>query len=128
MNELIGLQYQWGANPDIDKGFSDCFQLACAVRRRLGLHDHAESFAWAYERYDGALPPIRMARWLLTHARRTEKPKAGCLAMSNSKQAALATISNNAIICIAPRGRSVSLPLSLKAINNLQWFLPNSDA
>lgn len=128
MNELIGLQYQWGANPDIDEGFSDCFQLACAVRRRLGLYDYAESFAWAYERYDGALPPIRMARWLLTHARRTGEPKAGCLAMSNGKQAALATMSNNAIICIAPRGRSVSLPLSLKAINSLQWFLPNSDA
>jgi hypothetical protein len=128
MNELIGLQYKWGANPDIDKGFSDCFQLACAVRRRLGLHDHANDFAWAYERYEGTLPPIRMARWLLTHARRTRQPLRGCLAMGNSQQAALATITDNAIICIAPRGRSVSLPLSSKAINSLQWFLPNSDA
>lgn len=128
MNELIGLQYQWGANPDIEQGFCDCFQLSCAVRRRLGLYDHAQNFAWAYERYDGELPPIRMARWLLLNARRTNEPQKGCLAMINSKQAALATMTDNAIICIAPRGRSVSLVLSSKAINSLQWFLPNSDA
>ena len=128
MNELIGLQYQWGANPDIEKGFCDCFQLSCAVRRRLGLYDHGQDFDWAYEQYEQNLPPIRMARWLLLNAQRTTRPRRGCLAMSNSKQAALATMTDNAIICIAPRGRSVSLSLSSRGINSLQWFLPNSDA
>lgn len=127
MNDLIGLQYKWGANPDIEHGLSDCFQLACAVRRRLGLYDHSAMFSWAYERYDESLPPLRMARWLLSHGRRIEAPRAGCLAMVGGKRAALATMTNNAIICIAPRGRSVSTSLAL-APSGVQWFLPNSDA
>lgn len=128
MNELIGLQYKWGANPDIHRGHCDCFQLACAVRRRLGLYDHAGDFSWAYERYDNSLPPLRMARWLLANCQRVARPRPGCLAMNNRKQAALATMTDNAIICIAPRGRSVSVMPSLSAIDSLKWFLPNSDA
>ena len=128
MNELIGLQYKWGANPDIENGYCDCFQLSCAVRRRLGLYDHASDFSWAYEHYDNSLPPLRMARWLLANCQRTTWPRPGCLAMNNRKQAALATMTDNAIICIAPRGRSVSVMPSLSAIDSLKWFLPNSDA
>jgi hypothetical protein len=128
MNELIGLQYRWGASPDDNEGFTDCFQLFCAVRRRLGLHDHASSFAWAYESYEeDSLPPLRMARWLLQHANRINSPSSGCVAMLGQRSA-LGTIANNHIICIAPRGRSVSMALSPKMAKELNWFKPKTDA
>jgi hypothetical protein len=128
MNDLIGLQYKWGASPDDDFGFADCFQLFCAIRRRLDLYDYAADFAWAYENYqENALPPLRMARWLLQNADRTLIPSSGCVAMLGQRSA-LGTIANKSIICIAPRGRSVSIALSSKTIREFNWFKPKADA
>jgi hypothetical protein len=128
MNDLIGLQYKWGASPDDGLGFTDCFQLFCAARRRLGLYDYATDFAWAYENYEeNALPPLRMARWLLQNANRTLNPSSGCAAMLGQRSA-LGTMTNGGIICIAPRGRSVSIALSSKTIKEFNWFKPKADA
>ncbi len=128
MNELIGLQYKWGANPDRDKGFSDCFQLFCAVRRRLGLYDHADDFDWAYECYEeNSLPALRMARWLLQNAERTDHPSSGCVTILGQRSA-LGTMVNSSIICIAPRGRSVSIALLPSMATELNWFKPKTDA
>lgn len=127
MNDLVGLQYKWGANPDVEHGFTDCFQLFCAVRRRLGLHDYVEDFTFAYEQYDEAsFCFVRMARWMLSNAREIESPRPGCLAMMKGR-AALATMTPDAIICIAPKGRSVKIPLASKQ-HNLRWFCPEKDA
>jgi hypothetical protein len=48
MNDLIGLAYRWGCRPGDGTGCTDCFQLVCAVRRQLGLPDHAAQFEWVY--------------------------------------------------------------------------------
>lgn len=128
MNDLIGLQYQWGASPDDGLGFTDCFQLFCATRRRLRLYDYANDFKWAYEAYDQqSLSPLRMARWLLQNANRVQEPSSGCVALLG-KRAALGTFTNGGIICIAPRGRSVSIALSSVTIKELNWFKPKADA
>ena len=44
MNDLIGLQYQWGARFADGKGYTDCFQLVCEIRKRLGLSDYSGKF------------------------------------------------------------------------------------
>lgn len=51
MNDLIGLSYRWGCRPGDGSGCTDCFQLVCAVRRRLGLPDHAAQFEWVYREH-----------------------------------------------------------------------------
>ena len=51
MNDLIGLEYRWGAKPGDGSRQTDCFQLACEIRRRMGLSDLSEEFAWTYEQY-----------------------------------------------------------------------------
>ena len=35
MNDLIGLEYQWGAHFRDGRGKTDCFQLVCEIRERL---------------------------------------------------------------------------------------------
>lgn len=128
MNDLIGLQYQWGASPDDGLGFTDCFQLFCAARRRLGLYDHADDFNWAYKVYgEESLPALRMARWLFQNANRVQEPSLGCVALLGGR-AALGTLTNGGIVCIAPRGRSVSIALSSMTIKELSWFKPKADA
>jgi len=51
MNDLIGLAYRWGCRPGDGSGCTDCFQLVCAVRRQLGLPDHAAQFEWVYQEH-----------------------------------------------------------------------------
>jgi len=124
MNDLIGLQYQWGANPDEKLGFTDCFQLFCAVRRRLGMKDYAEQFAWAYERYDEDNFPWRiMKQWLRENCLPTMEERNGSVGMFR-KRPALATIANGRVYCIAPRGRSVSMMSNKDIMMSIHWFSP----
>lgn len=124
MNDLIGLQYQWGANPDKEPGFTDCFQLFCAVRRRLDMKDYAEQFAWAYEQYDEDNFPWRiMKQWLHENCLQTMEEQNGNVGMFR-KRPALATIANGRVYCIAPRGRSVSMMNNKDIMMSIHWFSP----
>lgn len=124
MNDLIGLQYEWGASPDDNNGKSDCFQLCCAIRRRLGLKDYAPSFAWAYEQYDEKSFSWRLlVRWLKQNCFPVNSLQDGDVGMLIGK-AALATAANGHIFCIAPRGRSVSIEYSESVLSYAHWFRP----
>lgn len=82
MNDLIGLQYGWGHRPGDGSGRTDCFQLVCEVRDRLGLSDYREQFAWVYERYgEQDFPRRLLVRWLLKHGSRLQAPWHGAVAL-----------------------------------------------
>jgi hypothetical protein len=64
-NDLIGLRYGWHCRPNDGTGKTDCFQLVCEARRRLGMSDYAPRFEWVYSVYDEfSLPPRQILRWL----------------------------------------------------------------
>ena len=114
MNDLIGLEYRWGAHPRDGSGKTDCFQLVCEIRSRLGLSDYSEKFSWAYWLYDEkTLRPIRMARWLMHEGKRLKLPEVGAVALlAEPDNAALGTVTDQGVICIAPGGCVVSVPVS----------------
>ncbi len=124
MNDLIGLQYEWGASPDDGNGKSDCFQLCCAIRRRLGLKDYALTFAWAYEKYnEDSFSPRLLLRWLKEHCLPINSLQNGDVGMCIEK-AALITVANGRVFCIAPRGRSVSIECNESVLSYAHWFRP----
>ena len=82
MNDLIGLEYEWGARFSDSASKTDCFQLVCEIRKRLGLSDYADKFAWAYESYTPeTFKPIRLAKWLLETGKRLPLPRHGSVAL-----------------------------------------------
>ncbi len=113
MNDLVGLEYCWGAHPRDGRNKTDCFQLVCEIRTRLGLSDHRERYSWAYWWFTAeTLKPRHVARWLLQSGKRIKMPKDGAIALlSQADNAALGTVVNGQVICIAPGGRVVSLPV-----------------
>jgi hypothetical protein len=113
MNDLIGLEYCWGAHPNDGRNKTDCFQLVCEIRTRLGLSDHSERYSWAYWWFTSeTLKPRHVARWLLQSGRRIKIPKEGAIALlAEPENAALGTVVGRRVVCIAPGGRVVSVPL-----------------
>ena len=112
MNDLIGLQYRWGARPSDGTNETDCFQLACEIRKRLGLADISAEFAWVYGHYSPkTLRPSRLARWLLKRGKRIKMPRHGALALlADTENAALGTVLDHSLVLIAPGGSVVSVP------------------
>jgi hypothetical protein len=124
MNDLIGLQYEWGASPDDGNGKSDCFQLCCTIRRRLELRDYSATFAWAYEKYDEQnFSPRLLLRWLRDNCCPIDFLKDGDVGMS-ANNAALMTVANQRVFCIAPKGRSVSIECNEGVLSYAHWFRP----
>jgi len=81
-NDLIGLTYGWGHAPLDGSGKTDCFQLVCEVRSRLGLTDYTDRFDWVYSAYtERTFPRGKIARWLLQHGRRLNAPMPGAVAL-----------------------------------------------
>ena len=114
MNDLIGLEYCWGAHPRDGRNKTDCFQLVCEIRSRLGLSDYTEKFAWAYWLYSPeTLRPTHMARWLLQEGERIKMPVTGAIALiKNPDNPALGTVTDQGLLCIAPGQRVVCIPTS----------------
>lgn len=111
MNDLIGLKYQWGAKPEDGNGTTDCFQLSCAARDRLGLFSYAVLYAWVYERFtEESFTNRQLVRFLFTSGRRTLNPSVGAMALFPGERAALGTVTDHGIIYIAPGGRVVHSP------------------
>ena len=113
MNDLIGLQYCWGARPEDGSNRTDCFQLMCEIRSRLGLSDLGVKYAWVYCAYnEKTLKPNRMARWLIREGKRLKMAKVGAVALlAEPNNAALGTVTDQGLICIAPGGSVVSVPV-----------------
>jgi hypothetical protein len=113
MNDLVLLRYGWGHRPGDGSGLTDCFQLTCEVRRRLGLADYADRFAWVYERYDEAtLPRSSIARWLLQHGERLTNPRPGAVALlPGASSVALGTVTEHGVIFLAPGQNVVHAPV-----------------
>jgi hypothetical protein len=112
-NDLIGLQYGWGHAPWDGSGKTDCFQLVCEIRRRLGYHDYADQFDWVYDLYDEAtLPKSQLARWLLEHGTRLAEPVLGAVALLPATAGhGLGTILEDGTLFLSPRGMVVKAPL-----------------
>jgi hypothetical protein len=109
VNDLIGLEYEWGARFSDGAGKTDCFQLVCEIRKRLGLSDYADKFAWAYESYTSeTLKPVRLAKWLLQTGKRLLSPKHGAVALlADPTSPALGTIVEGSIVFISPGKRVI---------------------
>lgn len=113
MNDLIGMQYRWGAHPRDGSNKTDCFQLVCEIRSRLGLTDYSQKFEWAYSVYnEKSLKPFCLARWLLQEGKRLKLPEVGAVALlAEPDNAALGTVVDHGVICIAPGGTVVCVPV-----------------
>ena len=114
MNDLIGLQYQWGSRFSDGAGKTDCFQLVCEIRQRLGLSDYSQRFAWAYESYTAeTLTPVRVARWLLQEGKRLKLPEHGAVALlADPTNPALGSVVEGSIVFIAPGKQVARVPVS----------------
>lgn len=104
MNDLIGLTYGWGHSPLDQSGKTDCFQLVCEVRRRLGLFDYCNTFEWVYDKYtEDTFPRRLIVKWLLEHGQRITTPQFGAVVLlPGAAGAALATYLQDAVLFISP--------------------------
>ena len=112
-NDLIGLRYCWGASPCSNSGFTDCFQLASEVHRRLGFGDYTRKFDWVYELYDEAtFPKGLLVRWLLQNGQRLSDPRPGAVALLPATVgSALGTIVEDGALFLSPGGTVIKAPL-----------------
>lgn len=113
-NDLIGIAYGWGHSPGDGSGLTDCFQLSCEVRRRLGLKDLAESFAWVYQRYsEVSFPRAQVLRWLYREGVETEERRPGTMVYlpTDLGAVALGTVTDNGLIFISPGQNVVHAPV-----------------
>jgi hypothetical protein len=117
MNDLIALEYGWGYRPADGSGKTDCFQLVCEIRRRMGLTDYADRFAWVYDEYeDATFPRRKVLRWLLQYGTKLETARPGAVALlPGTAGAALGAVTDTGTVFIGPGGRvvQVQLPASL---------------
>ena len=111
MNDLIGLQYKWGHRPSDGSGFTDCFQLSCEIRKRLGLVDHSSLYSWVYEQYtESTFTPRRLARFLFQSGARTSAVSVGDMTLVNPAAGALGTVTEHGIIYLGGGHRVVLMP------------------
>jgi hypothetical protein len=96
-NDLILLRYGFGHRPSDGSGHTDCFQLVCEVRRRLGLRDYAPDFDWVYQTYtETTLSRYRVIRWMLERCERTLSPSPGDITVLPSRRSgALAVVTDS---------------------------------
>ena len=123
MNDLIGLQYEWGASFSQGQDKTDCFQLVCEIRQRLGLSDYSQRLAWAYESYTAeTLTPVRVARWLLQEGKRLKLPEHGAVALlADPTNPALGSVVDGGIVFIAP-GKQVARISASRVLAYYFWI------
>jgi hypothetical protein len=116
MNDLIGLEYEWAQKPSDGHGKTDCFQLSCEVRDRLGMFNYAPLHDWVYQHYtEESFTNRVLVRLLLSNGRRTQDPSIGSMVLFPGERAALGTVTDCGIIYIAPGGRVVHSPVHSSA-------------
>jgi len=123
MNDLIGLRYGWGHRPGDGSGKTDCFQLTCEARNRLGLTDYQPKFEWVYQRYTEQTFNYRLIiRWLKENGRRLSTPTPGAVMLLPGRIGlALATVFDDGILFIAPSQNVVRSPIP-EGIGHCYWM------
>jgi hypothetical protein len=113
MNDLIGLRYCWGHKPGDGSGKTDCFQLTCEARKRLGLKDYQSQFDWVYQSYTETTFRYRLViQWLRENGRRIQTPTFGAVMLLPGREGlALATVLDDSILFIAPSQNVVRSPI-----------------
>jgi hypothetical protein len=126
LNDLIGLKYGWNHAPGDGSGMTDCFQLACEVRRRLGMSDYSKRFAWVYTEFlDEQFNRAKIARWLLQCGKRLSVPVPGAVRLLPADEgAALATyLDDGTTIFLGPRGSVIRTQI-LETAGYCFWMNP----
>lgn len=123
MNDLIGLRYGWGHRPDDGSGKTDCFQLTCEARKRLGLKDYQHQFDWVYQSYTESTFRYRLIfRWLKENGTRIKDQCPGAvLVLPGRVGLALATVLDDSILFIAPSQNVVRSPIP-QGIGHCYWM------
>jgi hypothetical protein len=123
VNDLIGLTYAWNHSPGDGSGKTDCFQLTCEVRNRLGLADYRDQFNWVYREYtESSFPRRLIIRWLNENGKRIyERPPGAVMLLPGSAGAALATVLDDSLIFIAPSQNVVRSPVP-EGIGHCFWM------
>jgi hypothetical protein len=105
---------------------TDCFQLACEVRRRLGMSDYSERFAWVYTEFlDEEFNRAKIARWLLQWGERLELPVPGAVRLLPVEEgAALATYLDDGTTIFLGPGGSVIRTHILDSLGYCFWMNP----
>jgi len=124
LNDLIGLKYGWNHAPGDGSGMTDCFQLACEVRRRLGMSDYSKQFAWVYTEFlDEQFNRAKIARWLLQYGKRLQLPVPGAVRLLPAEEgAALATyLDDGTTIFLGPSGNVIRTQI-LESVGYSFWM------
>lgn len=113
MNDLIGLRYQWGSKPSDGDGLTDCFQLVCEVRRRLGLRDYAEQFEWVYREFTPETFTVRqLLQFLQQNGELVEDTSPGDVMLFPTVDcAALGVVTDSAVMFISPGQTVAQVPM-----------------
>ena len=114
MNDLIGLQRAWGAQPGDGSGTVDCCLLAAEVRKRLGYHDFTPDLAWVFDQYtDETFPRRYMVKWLLENGSKLKEPEPHALVlMPASNHGAMGTVLDNGnVLFISKSHGAIIAPL-----------------
>lgn len=107
-NDLIGLRYGWGKRPGNGSNQTDCFQLMCEARIRLGLSDYRKRFEWVYDQYtESSLPPGRIFRWVAQSGNPCDLRPGAVLVLPGARVGALATITDSGVLLIGPGGNVI---------------------
>jgi len=123
VNDLIGLRYGWNKRPGDGSNQTDCFQLACEIRRRLGFGDYGDKYEWVYQQYSESEFPRRLiAKWLLENGIRQEKPTTGSVVLLPVLTgAALGTyIDSTSVLFISPELGVIRAPFGL--VGHIFWM------
>lgn len=124
-NDLIGLEYKWGAHPLDGAGCTDCFALTMEIRRRMGLHDFYPDFRWMYDAYDAEkVPGQQILKWIWANGVRIKEPKVGAIFRGPSFSNAIALagiVSPNEALMIGPKGKVIVVPFAKVAKGLFYW-------
>ncbi len=123
-NDLIGLRYGWGCRPGDGSERTDCFQLFCEARRRLGLSDYASRFEWVYGAYgEGSLPKGQILRWVIENSVRSAAVPGSVIVFPGESAGAMATITEFGVLCIGPGQNVIHAPMPSVRVHSY-WMKP----
>lgn len=116
-NDLIGLEYQYGARPSDGKGYTDCWHLCMEVRKRLGLNHLEHSYPWVYDDYtEKGLTARKIFRWLLSYGEKIKEPRPGSIFYLSGARSllAMAVVADDGnCLFIGPGKMVIAVPLFL---------------
>ena len=125
LNSLIGLEYKWGAHPNDDSGFTDCFALSMEVRRRLGLHDFYPEFQWVYDEYEEEkVAGSQILKWVWEKGERIKQPRKGAIFRAPSFTGGIAlacVVDDDSAIMIGPGKRVIAMPFAKVVKGQFHW-------